>query len=209
MLTCQKSFVDLRLLKPSDSTSPFTELDWGIGGRSVGSGNQGKWVHDIDSRTLDPEPDAGQMSPHPTLPDVTLERGTMRHPESGEVREYEEAWKHIPILPVPCGGPYDGKVVSMFLESGAEGEHKRGMICRVGQYVQGIVRDGDAVSVQRWAWSEEEREWRNVARIGDAPMVCEATWTELFEGPGDSTIHDGVLWRVRSLGLTSPPEDTI
>ncbi|KAI0769803.1 hypothetical protein C8Q74DRAFT_1202200 [Fomes fomentarius] len=194
-VSVDKRFVDLRLLKPSDPSAGYTTLEWGIGGRSVGTSPHGKWIHDIDSRTMNPEPDEGDMSPHPTLPGVTIERGTMRHPESGELREYEEAWKKISVLPVKCGGPHDGKIVTVFLESGGAGTARWGMICRVGQYVQGIVRDGQSVSVQRWAWLEGQREWKNVAQIGDASMVCDVTWKESLQGIDTTFTRDGYTWR--------------
>lgn len=201
LTSVDKRFVDLRLLKPSDTSSGYPTLEWGIGGRSVGTPTHGKWMHDIDSRTMNPEPDEGELSPHPTLPDVTIERGTMGHPESGELREYEEAWKDIPALPVKCGGPHDGKIVTVLLESGGAGTARWGMICRVGQYVQGIVRDGQSVSVQRWAWSEGAREWKKVAQIGDASMVCDVTWNESLQGIGKTFTRDGYTWRKTSTAV--------
>ncbi|RPD77351.1 hypothetical protein L226DRAFT_610684 [Lentinus tigrinus ALCF2SS1-7] len=195
-----KQFVDLRLIKPSSPSEPYTTLDWGIGGRSVGTPGHGEWIHDIDSRTEEPEADAGDTFPHPTLPDVSLERGRMRHPESGEIREYEEAWKHIDIDPDPAGELHEGKRVSVFLEmdeEGAEGGRRRGMISRVGQFCQGIVRDGKEVSVQRWARTDGE-DWRKVAQIGDATMACEATWKEHLK-EGDQVHHDGFVWTVKSV----------
>lgn len=194
-----RQFVDLRLLKPASPSSSYTELDWGFGGRSVGKSPHGEWIHDIDSHTTEPESDSGVSSPHPTLPDVSLERGTMRHPGSGEMREYEEAWKHLDVLPVgPGGGVHEGQRVSVFLETGQAGDRRRGMVCRVGQFVQGIVRDGDDVSVQRWAWDEEEREWKPVARIGHAAMACDVTWKDEVND-GDIIVRDGVEWTVKAL----------
>ena len=129
-------------MKPADSSAPFTSLDWGIGGRSVGTSSHGEWVHDIDSRTDNPdEKDEGDMCPHSELSDVTLERGKMRHPASGEIREYEEGWKDLEILPV--GGSHKGERCSVVLETVSDATHSaetgRGLIVRVGQYCQGII----------------------------------------------------------------------
>lgn len=195
-----KQFVDLRLIKPSSPSAPYTQLDWGIGGRSVGTPGHGEWIHDIDSRTEEPEPDAGDSFPHPTLPDVSLERGKMRHPESGEIRDYEEAWKHIDILPNLTGELHEGKRVSVFLEMdevGEGGTRRRGMISRVGQCCQGIVRDGQEVSVQRWMRADGEG-WKKVAQIGDAIMACDATWkSELKDG--EQVHRDGSTWIVKAV----------
>ncbi|KAI0701559.1 hypothetical protein C8T65DRAFT_579536 [Cerioporus squamosus] len=195
-----KQFVDLRLIKPSSPSAPYTVLDWGIGGRSVSTPGHGEWIHEIDSRTEEPEADAGDMFPHPTLPDVELERGRMRHPESGDVREYEEAWKHVDVAPDPAGELHEGSRVSVFLEMDEKdegsGRRRRGMISRVGQYCQGIVRDGKGVSVQRWSWADGEG-WKKVAQIGDASMACDTTWREDLK-EGDSVHRDGHSWFVKA-----------
>lgn len=202
-----RQFVDLRLIKPPSPSAPYTTLDWGIGGRSVGTPGHGEWIHDIDSRTDEPETDAGDTFPHPTLPDVSLERGRMRHPESGQISEYEEAWKHITVLPDPAGGVHDGKRVCVLLEiqeshGGKDAvPRRRGMIARVGQYCQGIVKDGKDVSVQRWTRVDGEG-WRKVAQIGDGPMACDATWDEHLTGSmkeGEVVVRDGFLWIVKSV----------
>ncbi len=166
----------------------------------MGTPEHGEWIHDIDSRTQDPEADAGDMFPHPTLPDVELERGRMRHRESGEVRDYEEAWKHIDVLPDPAGELHEGRRVSVFLEmdeEGADGGRRRGMISRAGQYCQGIVRDGKYVSVQRWSRANREG-WKEVAHIGDASMVCDMTWTAVLK-EGDKVERDGHSWVVKAV----------
>ncbi|KAH9851617.1 hypothetical protein C2E23DRAFT_869287 [Lenzites betulinus] len=188
-----RKFVDLRLFTPT----PFTALEWGIAGRSVGTPTHGKWVHEISSRTARPEDEAdeGDMAPHPTLPGVELESGRMVHPGSGKVREYEEAWKAVPVLPV--GG--EGERVAVLLEMRGEGVGggRRGAVVRVGQVCQGIVRDGEEVSVQRWEWAEGE--WRETARIGRFEIPCDVTWAGVKEG--DSVERGGVVWDVNEVAL--------
>ncbi|TFK87724.1 hypothetical protein K466DRAFT_548227 [Polyporus arcularius HHB13444] len=193
-------FVDLRFHKPSPPCVRYTAFEWGFGGRSVGTPGHGEWIHDIDSRTENPEADAGDMFPHPTLPNVELERGKMRHPESGEIRDYEEAWKQIAVLPDPAGELHEGRRVSVFIEmddENQEGRRRRGMISRVGQFCQGIVKDDKGVSVQRWSWAIGEG-WKNVGQIGDASMACDMTWTMVLK-EGDKVERDGYSWIVKTV----------
>ncbi|KAI0366680.1 hypothetical protein BV20DRAFT_638902 [Pilatotrama ljubarskyi] len=198
LTTPSRRFVDLRFFKSTDpSASPLTALEWGFAGRSVGTPTHGKWIHEISSRTEHPEGEAdeGDMFPHPTLPDVELERGSMVHPETGEVREYEEAWKAVPVLAV--GGPHDGKAVSILLEMRQDLLGRRGVIVRIGQYCQGIVRDGSKVSVQRWTWTDGM--WTKVGQVGDFDIPCDATWTKLEEG--ETVERGGAVWDVKEVSL--------
>ena len=183
-----RQFVDLRLLKPEDPSEPFALLEWGLAGRSVGTPSHGVWIHDIDSRTENPndEQDEGEMFPQPEHPDVIVERGKMRHPESGKIREYEEAWKDPEVLAV------DGRRVSVVLETAGALEVK-GMIVRVGQFCQGILRVGSEIVVERWAWTEDDG-WRLSVRIGDgAHLPCDITWDEGLAA-GDECDRNGISW---------------
>ena len=188
-------------MKPADPSAPFTSLDWGIGGRSVGTASHGEWIHDIDSRTDNPdEKDEGDMYPHPELPDVTLERGKMRHPATGEIREYEEGWKDVEILPV--GGSNNGQRCSVVLETVSDATHSaetgRGLIVRVGQYCQGIIRVGPSVTSERWMWDADEG-WTRVARIGEgARLPCHITWQRALT-EGDYHTEEGILWIAREV----------
>ncbi|KAM5538588.1 hypothetical protein V8D89_007617 [Ganoderma adspersum] len=186
-----RQFVDLRLFKPEDPSGPFTLLEWGLAGRSVGTPSHGVWIHDIDSRTEHPhdETDEGDMFPQPEHPDVVLERGKMRHPESGEIREYEEAWKDPPVLAVA------GRRLSVVLETkpNASGARATGMVVRVGQFCQGILRVGAVIVVERWAWTEDGG-WELSARIGDGTdLPCDVTWDGGLAA-GDECSRNGVSW---------------
>ncbi|TBU37422.1 hypothetical protein BD309DRAFT_876479 [Dichomitus squalens] len=200
-----RQFVDLRLVKPADPLAPFTCLDWGIGGRSVGILSHGEWIHDIDSRTENPdEKDEGDMHPHPELPNVILERGKMRHLESGEIREYEEGWKDLVILPV--GGPETGRRTSVVLETAFDASDKsavagtrRGLIVRVGQFCQAILRDGPSIVVERWLWTADEG-WKMLARIGEgAHLPCDLTWSGEALASGDHCSKEGIPWVVKEV----------
>ncbi|KAJ8454983.1 hypothetical protein ONZ51_g12708 [Trametes cubensis] len=190
-----RHFIDLRLSSPSLDT-----LEWGFSGSSVGTPTHGKWIHEISSRIDHPdgEADEGDMFPHPTLPDVELERGRMRRPDTGEIREYEEAWKAVPVVPGGGGGPRPlkgDKRVSVWLEMQDTATDRRGSIVRVGQYCQGIVRDGSKISVQRWMWTDGT--WAKVGQIGDFDIPCNVTWSTLDEG--EAREHDGDAWEVKEV----------
>ncbi|KAH9890124.1 hypothetical protein C8Q73DRAFT_706780 [Cubamyces lactineus] len=193
-----RHFVDLRLSSPS-----LAVLEWGFAGSSVGTPTHGKWIHEISSRTDCPESEAdeGDMFPHPTLPDVELERGRMRHPDTGEIREYEEAWKAVSVIPGGGGGPprplKEGERVSVWLEMRNDEAHRRGSVVRVGQYCQGIVRDGPTVSVQRWMWTDGA--WTKVAQVGDFDIPCAATWATFNEG--ETREHNGDIWEVKEVTI--------
>ncbi|OJT12811.1 hypothetical protein TRAPUB_10646 [Trametes pubescens] len=208
LTTPNRHFVDLRFYKsgpsPDDSTPSaercFTALEWGIGGLSVGTPERGKWLHEISSRTEHPEKetDEGDMFPHPTMPDVALERGHMTHPDSGEMREYEEAWKSLPVLSV--GGPHPEKRVAVFLqmrEDPVAGTTRRGAVVRIGQHCQGIVRDGKDVCVQRWSWVDDG--WKKVGQVGEFDIPCDSTWTNVREG--DTVERGQVVWDVKEVAL--------
>ncbi|OSD07630.1 hypothetical protein PYCCODRAFT_1456372 [Trametes coccinea BRFM310] len=207
LTTPRGRFVDLRFLLPSasptesDASPALTSLEWGFAGRSVGTLTHGKWIHEISSRTEHPEDEAdeGDIFPHPTLPDVELERGRMRHPETGEVTEYEEAWKKIPVLPV--GGPpsQEGRRVAVWLELQRRDPHRTGSIVRVGGYCQGILREGTSVSAQRWKWTGDA--WEMVGQVGDptAEMPCSMTWAEVPTG-GFLSLGNS-LWSFREVSF--------
>ncbi|KAI8978886.1 hypothetical protein BD414DRAFT_421546 [Trametes punicea] len=201
LTTPTRHFVDLRFFLRSDAHSDAAKLltiEWGFAGRSVGTATHGKWIHEISSRTEHPEDesDEGDIFPHPTLPNIELERGQMRHPDSGKVIEYEEAWKAVPVLPV--GGPYDAMHISVRLElRGDEISDKRGAIVRVGQYCQGILRDGANVSAQRWLWSDGS--WKRIAQFGDLDIPCDATWETVKEG--ERIGRGDALWDVMEVSV--------
>lgn len=123
----------------------------------------------------------------------------MRHPETGEVTEYEEAWKKIPVLPV--GGPplQEGGRVAVWLELQRRDPHRTGSIVRVGGYCQGILREGTSVSAQRWKWTGDA--WEMVGQVGDptAEMPCSMTWAEVPTG-GFLSLGNS-LWSFREVSF--------
>ncbi|KAI0669127.1 hypothetical protein C8Q78DRAFT_977913 [Trametes maxima] len=194
LTTPGRHFVDLRFTLPA----PLSTLERGLAGRSVGTPTHGKWIHEISSRTTHPEDEAdeGTMSPDPSRPDVEIERGRMAHPETGEVREYEEAWKAVPVLALPGDAP-PGHRVSVWLELQRNKPGRRGTVVRVGQFCQGIVRDGESVSVQRWAWADDK--WTKVGQLGDIPIPCELTFERLSLPSVVENEKSDFVWEIKEL----------
>ncbi|KAI0771101.1 hypothetical protein BD413DRAFT_604466 [Trametes elegans] len=192
LTTPGRHFVDLRFYLPSSPSPHLTELEWGIAGRSVGTPTHGKWIHEISSRSAHPEDetDEGDMCPHPALPGVELERGRMRRPDSGVLTEYEEAWKPVPV-------DHAGDRTCVWLELRRDGPARRGAIVRVGQYCQGLVRDGERVSAQRWVRTAAGV-WEKVGQVGEDDIPCDAAWGAALE-QGDTVERNGAVWDVNEV----------
>ena len=105
---------------------------------------------------------------------TVLEIGKMENPKTGKVQAYEEVWED----PVPLAvNNKEGEAVCHVIQLDKEG--RKGMIIRVGQWVQGLRIDGAAdeqkVTVERWHWSPAEelkRNWKMMFKIGDGELPC-------------------------------------
>ncbi|KAK1755438.1 hypothetical protein QBC47DRAFT_445527 [Echria macrotheca] len=208
----ERRFVDIRILRepePSpDGILPPSSLDWAIAGTSTStssstpgssSPSHSTWTHWIDSRhPLNPESfsDAGDMYPQPD--GTVLERGSMVNPSTSILTKYEELWRDEPVVPDHLNS--EGKPVCVVLELGrgeGEGGKKRGMVVRLGQYCQALVRDGDSVLVERMRWDGETGMWVRLVRIGEGEMPVE--WAAYFGGEatvGDEVKVGGDVWTV-------------
>lgn len=162
---------------PQWQVLPLSRLEWAIAGTSVDPATnggidpvdnqwRGKWIHWIDSRTEDCTnvADEGDMFPLPSDPSKVLEKGRMVNPATGLETDYEEIWLSEEI----SGGQPGGKCcVVLDLDGvGADGKKRQGRIVRLGQYVQGFVRAGGNVVVERWKWAGNG--WERLAKIGNA-----------------------------------------
>lgn len=103
----------------------------------------------------------------------TLEMGSMVNPSTGLMTDYEEYWIDVePIATNPAEQNHgDNQKVSIVLQL-HDDEHKaRGMVVRIGQFCQGMLRIGDKVALERWQWKESNG-WKRIARIGDLWLPC-------------------------------------
>ena len=216
VLTSQTShFVDIRLFKDvvnlheTNSSEGVLKpvLEWAFAGISHNKSgydeskkieyNHSIWNHWIDSRTDEPSIDEGDLWPQPNG-DV-LERGIQLHPVTGVKCEYEELWGDLPIKVVE---EEEEKRMSLVLKVNDENRNARGLVVRVGQFCQGILKMGNKLTVERWEWvdlaaeSEPQGCWRCKVRIGDGSLPCDQTRKIGGLCNGAIVQSGGLEWRV-------------
>jgi hypothetical protein len=152
---------------------PFSRLDWAFAGTSSTeiktepNGKQlvhSKWRHWVDSRHPAAEDvnDEGDMIPQ--TDGTTLERGSMVNPATGQMTPYEECWKDIEPIRIR----EQAKGVCVVLQLHDDANKARGVVVRVGQCCQGLIRVGEHMALERWVWSHEETKgWTRKFRMGD------------------------------------------
>ncbi|GKT48693.1 uncharacterized protein ColSpa_08874 [Colletotrichum spaethianum] len=204
----QRRFVDLRILKSAptadgaQATHGVERLEWGIAGtssstvRDDGAGGQvrhSRWEHWIDSRTTEPEgaADEGDMYEQPD--GLTLEKGRMANPATGQQTDYEELWRDVEPVAVAGAG---GAVECIVLRFEDEPTRSRGLVVWLGRFCQGFLRVGDDVAAQRWEWKEEEG-WKRTVHIGWRELPCEALLkTGAPLSVGAHVVHEDLVWDV-------------
>ena len=155
--------------------------------------------HLIDTRTVKPElvTDEGDM--YPMSNGRSLEKGKMvnpYNPAAGE-QEYEEGWVDIPVV----SQRKDGKLETAVVQLQEDHVGARGMIVRVGQIVQGILRVREDYALERWIWSEKggwKRELRDGSLFLPTGVVMDLGTIEL----GDDVNYHDFPWKVVELGIT-------
>ena len=144
------------------------------------------WTHWIDSHKPSGFQDSGSM--YKQADGTILEVGKMVKPGTEEETPYEEVWEDpVPQIIHPWK---EGEMTRAAPENGKTGkavchaidldeEGKKGMIIRVGDWVQGLRIEGEGegkrVTVERWHWTETEDlkgEWRLRFKIGDGEIPC-------------------------------------
>ncbi|KAF4125284.1 hypothetical protein GMORB2_4124 [Geosmithia morbida] len=182
----QHLFVDIRVIRPAGETGAWPtedvtvlpdQIDWAIAGTSSsrpvdgkGAGvTHGQWRHWIDSRTKETEGviDEGDNYPVPSDGNLTLEKGVMVNPATGEMTEYEEMWRDVEPGTTAAGNAKC--VVARFDKA----DDHRGLIVLFGRYCQGIVRRGGDVAIERWEWVDGSG-WKRTVHGGAGPgLPCE------------------------------------
>ena len=196
------------LNKNSTGTLPLSGLDWAIAGTSTSSdplpdgSSHCVWSHWISSRTADVDGVADEGDNHPQPDGSVLETGRMVNPATGEVGDYEEVWVSEEIKTVEAGGgpPGEGEgPVCVVMKMEAEGGSKRGMLVRLGQYCQAVVRVGGEVAVERWVW-EGDGGWNRTVRIGggktEVPAEVATHLGHLATVDDEVRVATGEVWKV-------------
>ncbi|CAK4030470.1 Hypothetical predicted protein [Lecanosticta acicola] len=176
-------FVDIRVKKydPNSGVHDFPgiqglhQLDWAFAGTSSSERKQGehfqthsKWFHWIDSNSAHPDEfkDEGTMIPDSS--GRVLEHGTMIHPVKGEMTPYTECWLDAPLKKT---AEQDQGIWNAVLVLDEPEKMRRGMVIRVGQVCQGILREGARFTVEQWTWAVEGG-WKRLTRMGDDFLPC-------------------------------------
>jgi hypothetical protein len=186
---------------PSNGVDP-AHVEWAFGGHSESKVVDGKtlsqWHHWIDSKSTTPEEvvDKGVMLPEDSE-GLALEKGAMVNPATGRMTEYVEAWRDVEIRAVTPPGK---EVVQSFFQSlqvrgifvdglqatSTAGSRKlslvlqhenverraRGMVVRLGQICQGVMRVRDAFAYERWECASET-DWCKTRSSGNLDMPCD------------------------------------
>ncbi|KAF3913578.1 hypothetical protein ABW20_dc0106928 [Dactylellina cionopaga] len=198
VLTGKTYFVDQRL---TVNTSAPKEVSWAFAGTRSSQPipdkprhTQCSWTHLVSSVLFDRDEkpvDSGVLGPHPEFPDdpeVALETGSMKNPDTGVITDYEEVWRDKE--------PEGAEVV--FWEYGNDdiGPSDRGFVGVVGGYAIGVGR----VDGLFWTWravknDAKERGWEIVFEFDECNSGRRGfKLLDLkFEGlvPGNTSIGDG------------------
>jgi len=199
-----KNFVDVRVYN-SDSrlsalpTDPnddeaINRLEWAFAGQSKSTaaefdGGELKksahsvWSHWIDSKTLSEVKDEGDM--YPQDDGTVLEKGAMAHPETGLITDYEEVWEALE----PSATGDDKNRFCYVLKLDLPSNQARGMVIRIGDHIEGIMRVASRITVVRWQWKRSSDEgqptWHRTLAMGNGAIPCEALFTGGKNGSDD------------------------
>ncbi len=119
------------------------------------------WAHWIDSDTEDEVNDEGDMFLQPD--GTVLEKGV-----NADGSTYEELWEE---LAAQITGE-DKRRVSYVLRAEEPGKRMRGMLVRIGEWIQGTLRMGEDFTVVRWQWSEQRVSYGSFCLVSNLLNFC-------------------------------------
>ena len=153
------------------------------------------WQHWVDSQSDDPARDEGDMYPQGNG-DV-LEKGTQKHPKTGEQTEYEELWTDLDIDIIPEEGGRYSTVLK------AESGDAKGLFIRIGGWCQGILKAGNDLTVERWRWASEENDphqgpgyWKRIVRIGNGELPSPTLFRAAADNADTAVVSGNLKWEV-------------
>ena len=186
--------------KGDSGINSIAVLEWAFAGtssRTEGSNGHGDvgpthsvWEHWIDSKSDNPRPDEGDMWPQPNG-DV-LERGTQIHPITRLQTDYEELWGDLDVEKVG----EEQERVSIVLKVENHGSNTRGMVVRVGDWCQGIMKSGGALNIERWHWIKNKYTWERVVKIGSSELPCAIACNNEMVSKKGTVVSNGLQWNV-------------
>lgn len=230
MTSKDSHFIDIRILKEKwdqekgHHVNSEECLDWAFAGRSQtapaedssaanGTKYHTVWNHWIDSRSDHPENDSdeGDM----TLQDdgTVLEEGETTSPQTGVKIKYEELWQDLPVDAI---GKKQNR--STLVVRAEDTEKKiRGLVVKVGGWCQGLMSNGDGLTLERWERDSESKaeteivagstrtrnDWVRTFRLGAQDLPCkrivEHTDGKFGLAPlpfGDRLDEQRLVWKV-------------
>lgn len=217
------TFVDLRILKPLSTNAPALpntggpagRVEWAFAGTSFSHSISGRededvthsiWRHQVDTKyTLDEDIPVDEGDMYSVGDGRVLEFGHAWNRAIGYDQAYEELWDDIDIRPTY---PSTSNVcVVMRLENPKA--VARGVIIRLGQFCQGILRQGSQWVVERWEFVEEMEgegtneekivggNWQRTVKVGDMFLPCAVAFqTDVVPAVGMKVKVDGGEWFV-------------
>jgi len=210
LTTGAKYYVDVRVYKSANSEDDLpndpddhksiNRLEWAFGGQSKSTPAQYEgtnlkkpahtiWSHWVDSKSLDEVKDEGDMYPQPD--GTVLEKGAMANPATGKITDYEELWQDLEPEPT---GEGENRVCYVF-RLDEPSKTARGMVIRIGKYIEGVLRIGDHITAVRWQWRPRSETgsiaaWYRTLAIGNGAIPCEALFTASNNGQ-ESSVETG------------------
>ncbi|OAL39354.1 hypothetical protein AYO20_01224 [Fonsecaea nubica] len=238
LTSTQSSFIDIRFPVKRQLSRPITSDPsfWAFSGTShtTFSPFEGEtvsmpysahslWKHDVDSKGLGIV-DEGDLF---LLPNGDcMEVGMMQNPRTGNVEMYKEYWTGPPAGVSSAGAEPGCCVVAKTHVSSNDqkGQDAAGIVIRVGNYCQGIMRqgtgeqgqseEGNAVLVERWTRSGAETErdahdasswvqdWRSNTPC-DSGFFMPCMWVcDRSRKLEDEIVVKGITWRIVELDTT-------
>ena len=123
-----------------------------------------------------------------------LECGQNIDADTGEVKKYEELWHDVGVQLVG----QEKHHVCVVLMADDKSHNTKGMIIRVGNWCQGILKVGEETTVERWQWSHGDQ-WQIVAKLGQKSLICETTFHGTSLEIGKVIRHHDLDWKTVEL----------
>lgn len=189
---------------------PLAHNDWFSAGHTVSKlrdDGQGKQImHSnfdlwIDSTTIEAENVSDEGDMHILPNGDILEAGRTIDPASGHDCEYEEIWSVEDIQVTNLTTENKPEYLCLQMNNG---KHQRGRVIVLGQYCQGIQRDGNNVTVERWVWESDKREWKLERKVGSGIIPCSLAIAECESLQAGVCLNfEGFEWNVLEKGQIS------
>jgi hypothetical protein len=162
----QRWFVDVRLLLPLPAESPVRvakDVDWAFAGTSshddAAEPPHSVFKHWIDSRHVEADAVRDEGDMYAGASDAeSIEKGRMVNPATNAEEVYEECW-------VDGIGSKDCSGYVLKYENG----NGRGLMVKIGNVVQGVLRIEGRIGLVRWELSKDSSK-KVIAEVG----YCEA-----------------------------------